>query len=73
MYQSAIQDFKNEAKERLTKKVQSIRPKASEDFVDMSLRSESSRFALFREIMAADETELSEEDAKWVSNWGLLF
>lgn len=64
MYQSAIQDFKNEAKERLTKKVQSIRPKASEDFVDMSLRSESSRFALFREIMAADETELSEEDAK---------
>ena len=64
LYQSAIQDFKNELKERLTKKVQSIRPKSSEDFVDMSLRSESSRYALFREIMAAGEKDLSEEDAK---------
>lgn len=64
LYQSAIQDFKNELKERLTKRVQSIRPKASEDFIDLSLRSESSRYALFREIMAADEKDLSEEDAK---------
>jgi len=64
LYQSAIQDFKNELKERLTKRVQTIRPKASEDFIDLSLRSESSRYALFREIMAADEKDLSEEDAK---------
>ena len=64
LYQSAIQDFKNELKERLTKRVQSIRPKSSDDFIDMSLRSESSRYALFRDIMAADEKDLSEEEAK---------
>ncbi|CAB9506415.1 SYNtaxin [Seminavis robusta] len=64
LYQSALQDFKNELKERLTKKIQSIRKGASEDFVDMSLRSESSRYALFRDIMAMDEKDLSEEAAK---------
>ena len=64
LYQSAIQDFKNELKERLMKKIQSIRPDSSEEFVDLSLRSESSRYALFREIMAADEKDLSDEDAK---------
>lgn len=64
LYQSAIQDFKNELKERLTKEVQNFRPKASEDFIDLSLRSESSRYALFREIMATDEQDLTEEQAK---------
>ena len=64
LYQSAMQDFKNELKERLTKKVQTVRSDASEDYIDLSLRSESSRYALFREIMATDEKDLSEDDAK---------
>ena len=57
-------DFKNELKERLTKRIRGIKPAASEDFVDLSLRSESSRFALFREIMSMDEKDLSEQEAK---------
>jgi hypothetical protein len=42
LYQSAMQDFKNELKESLTKKVQSIKSDASEDYIDLSFRSESS-------------------------------
>lgn len=64
LYQSAVQDFKNELKERLTKQIQSIKPKTDDDFVDMSIRSESRKSALFREIMALGEEELSEEDAR---------
>ena len=64
LYQSAVQDFKNDLKERLTKIIKSIKPKANDDFVDLSLRSESSKAALFREIMSADEKDLSEEKAK---------
>jgi len=66
LYQSAMQDFKNELKERLTNKVKSIKPQATEDFMSLSIRSESTRFALFREIMKTDEKDLSEEDARYV-------
>jgi hypothetical protein len=64
LYQSCIQDFKNELKERLTKQIQTLRPSASEELVDMSLRGDSSRQALFRDIMAMEEKDMSEEDAK---------
>lgn len=64
LYQSAGQDFKNDLKERLTKQIQSIRPKANDDFVDLSLRSESNKAALFRDIMATDEKDMSEEKAR---------
>jgi len=64
LYQSAGQDFNNELKERLMKTIKSINPKAEDDFVDRSMRGDSRKSALFRDIMSLDENDLSEKKAK---------
>mmetsp|Transcript_1724 Transcript_1724/g.4104 ORF Transcript_1724/g.4104 Transcript_1724/m.4104 type:complete len:323 (-) Transcript_1724:189-1157(-) len=58
LYQNAQQKYKSDIKKKVTRQVQIVKPDATDEEVDMVLRSEGGREALYREsILAGDVSD----------------
>jgi len=58
LYQNAQQKYKSDIKKKVTRQVQIVKPDATDEEVDMVMRSEGGREALYREsILAGDVSD----------------
>lgn len=53
LYQNAQQKYKSDIKKKVTRQVQIVKPDATDEDVDMVMRSEGGREALYRESILA--------------------